>query len=190
MACTKRKCVGINLVKRWDNHKWFSRVHANTLLSCGMNPWSPTLTKVLLEHKQPLLTCGESWRVASTRETQLLWGSTSCCTQPLETTWTASALVTLGTHVVLMNLWLCLCNLSHPQLGWVEVSTVTLQPQCRTGCKWLLWRLDVKGWCVLGDLVEGNGLAQWLQTGPGNRNQQLTAPAFPGSHFINYYNLT
>lgn len=60
MTCTKRKCVGINSAKNLDNHRWFSGVHANTLLSCGVNPWSPTLTKVLLEHKQPSLACGES----------------------------------------------------------------------------------------------------------------------------------
>lgn len=40
MTCTKRKCVGINVVQRRDNQRWFPWDHAS-----GLNPWSSALTK-------------------------------------------------------------------------------------------------------------------------------------------------
>lgn len=109
--------------------------------------------KMLPEYKQPLPTWGESWRVASPGETQLLLGSTSSAECWL--LWRPQAQLLLLwhlalTHVVLIKLRLCLCNLSCAQLSWVGMSAVTLHTwwvqgrmqalaPIKVGCERLMW---------------------------------------------------
>lgn len=85
--------------------------------------------KMLPDYKQPSPAWGESRRVASPGETQLPLDSTSSaeCWLPGRPQGQLLLLWHLAlTHVVLIKLRLCLCNLSCAQLSWVGVSAVTL----------------------------------------------------------------
>lgn len=131
MTRTKRKRAGISLVKRWDNHRWFPSDCVNTLLSRGVNSWSPALTKFSQNISNPRLIGERPGGVASTGETQPLlgreavacsWSGERQCRAPapVETPGQLLLLWHLApTRVVPIKLPLCLCNLSCPLPSWV-----------------------------------------------------------------------
>lgn len=180
MTCTKRQCGGINLVKRWGNHRWFPR---ETLFSRGVNSWSPALTKCSLNINSPC-PLGE-------RAGGLLPLERPSCP------WTAQAVQSAGSRGDLRG-GCCSCDTWHSlmlsslssdyvfatflvpsSVGWGWALSPFTRDGCRAGRQHLLLqRLDVKGWCGLGDLAVGSDLAQWLWLGPGNRSQKLTASSF------------
>lgn len=160
MTCTKRKCAGINLVKRWDNHRWFPRDHANTLLSSGVNPWSPALTNYSQNTNNPC-PLGEraggllpSWSWTA-RAAGCSWRRERQCgvPAPVGTTGAASALVTSPlTHVVPIKLRLCLCNLSCPQLsrvGWALSPFTHGAGQDASTCSYKGWMWKADACCEI-----------------------------------------